>query len=62
MEDLTIILDDLVNRLEDLRINVDVETEYNDPTGALRRELERANDMLDECIYEVRSYFKGEEE
>ena len=44
------IMQELVQRMESLRIDVDAETQYCDPTGELRRRYERANEMLDDCI------------
>lgn len=41
---------ELLEQLESLRIDVDVETQYCDPTGELRARYEKANEMLDECI------------
>lgn len=45
-----IINSDLIDRLESLRIDIDIECMYCDPTGNLRREYIRANEMLDDCI------------
>lgn len=41
---------ELLEQLESLRIDVDIETQYCDPTGELRARYEEANKMLDECI------------
>lgn len=48
----------LIHRLESLRIDVEVETAYCDPTGVLTQVYERANDMLDDCISEVKEFYK----
>lgn len=56
MEDM---MNEIVERLETNRINVDLECAYRDPTGSLRREYERANDMLDDCIESVKTYFRN---
>lgn len=47
---------ELLEQLESLRIDVDVETQYRDPTGELCTRYEKANDMLDECIAIVDKY------
>ena len=41
---------ELLEQLESLRIDVDAETQYCDPTGELRARYEKANEMLNECI------------
>jgi len=51
--------EEIIECLESNRIDVDIECGYCDPTGSLKRELDRANDMLDECIASVRYYFKN---
>lgn len=51
--------EEIIECLEGNRINIEVECAYCDPTGALRREYERANEMLDDCIISVRNYFKS---
>lgn len=50
--------EELLNNLETLRINLDVEAWY-DPTGAITRRCERANEMLDDCLEIVRSTFSN---
>jgi len=47
---------ELLEQLESLRIDVDTETQYCDPTGELRARYEKANEMLDECIAIVDKY------
>ena len=47
---------ELLEQLESLRIDVDAETQYRDPTGELRARYEKANEMLDECIAMVDKY------
>ena len=44
----------ILEDLESLRIDVDTECQYSDPTGALRDKYETANEMLDDCIAIVR--------
>ena len=51
-------LDKLIKSLEALRIDVDVECAYCDPTGALQDKYNRANEMLDDCIDCVRQFWK----
>lgn len=48
--------EELLNNLETLRINLDVEAWY-DPTGAITKRCERANEMLDDCLEIVKSTF-----
>lgn len=48
----------LLNNLESLRIDVDAETMYCDPTGELRERYIRANEMLDDCISYIKEYLK----
>ena len=48
--------EELLNNLETLRINLDVEAWY-DPTGAITRRCERANEMLDDCLEIVKNTF-----
>ena len=43
-------IDKLLKDLETLRIDVDVECQYCDPSGTLRDKYERANEMLDDCL------------
>jgi len=50
-------INDILERMDSLRIDVDAETQYCDPTGELRRRYERANEMLDECISIVKEYY-----
>ena len=40
----------ILKEFESLRIDVDTECQYRDPTGALREKYEWANEMLDDCI------------
>ena len=47
---------ELLDALESLRIDIDTETRYCDPTGELCTRYEKANDMLDECIAIVDKY------
>lgn len=47
---------ELIEDLETLRIDVDTECQYHDPTGVLRDKYNRANEMLDDCIDCVRRY------
>lgn len=49
-------LDDLIKELNTLRIDVDAECQYCDPTGISREKYERANEMLDDCILRVKEY------
>ncbi len=49
-------IDEILESMESLRIDVDAETQYCDPTGELCRRYERANEMLDECISIVKKY------
>ena len=44
----------ILEDLESLRIDVDTECQYSDPTGVLRDKYELANEMLDDCIAIVR--------
>lgn len=44
----------ILEDLESLRIDVDTECQYSDPTGVLRDKYETANEMLDDCIAIVR--------
>ena len=48
---------ELFENLESLRIDVDLECQYRDPTGVLRDKYTEANEMLDECIEYVKEYF-----
>jgi len=50
------ILQKIIDELDGLRIDVDIECQYCDPTGMLRQKYEAENDMLDECIDVVKSY------
>ena len=50
----------ILANLESLRIDVDSECQYRDPTGCLREKYERANEMLDECIETVRRAWRKE--
>ena len=50
-------MEELLMNMELLRIDVDTECQYHDPTGVLRDKYERANDMLDDCIECVKEYF-----
>ncbi len=43
-----------IQEMQSLRIDVDTECQYSDPTGALRDKYETANEMLDDCIAIVR--------
>ena len=49
-------MNELLKNLETLRIDVSLECAYCDPTGALEREYNRANEMLDECIEYAKDY------
>ena len=51
--------EEIIQYLESNRIDVDLECAYRDPTGLLRREYERANSMLDNCIESVKAYFRN---
>jgi hypothetical protein len=44
----------ILENLESLRIDVDTECQYSDPTGVLRDKYELANEMLDDCIAIIR--------
>lgn len=46
----------LFDDLEGLRIDIQSECSYCDPTGALEREYRKANEMLDECIAVVKRF------
>ena len=50
------LIDDLIEELNILRIDIDTECQYCDPTGILREKYERANEMLDDCIFRVKEY------
>lgn len=50
----------ILANLESLRIDVNSECQYRDPTGGLREKYERANEMLDECIETVRRAWREE--
>jgi hypothetical protein len=52
------ILQKIIDELDGLRIDVDIECQYCDPTGMLRQKYEAENDMLDECIDVVKSYIQ----
>ena len=52
----------IIAEMESLRIDIDAETQYSDPTGELRRRYERANEMLDECISIVKKAMQKEME
>ncbi len=42
--------DECIQDMESLRIDIESECQYRDPTGTLRDKYERANEMLDDCI------------
>lgn len=44
------IIDEILKDFEALRIDIESECQYGDPTGILRDKYERANEMLDDCI------------
>ena len=46
----TFIRDEIIDNMEGLRIDIDTECSYRDPTGHLRDKYERANEMLDDCL------------
>lgn len=48
-------INELIDRLETLRINIDAEAWY-DPTGEITRRCRRANEMLDDCINVVKKF------
>lgn len=50
-------MEELIKEMELYRIDVETEC-WNDKTGELRRRYERANEMLDDCINVVSSYFQ----
>lgn len=50
-------MNDIYSDLEVLRIDVDTECQYCDPTGNLKKLYEGANEMLDECIDRVKRYY-----
>lgn len=43
-----------IQEMQSLRIDVDTECQYSDPTGVLRDKYELANEMLDDCIAIIR--------
>ena len=49
-------VDNLLEDLEALRIDIDIECQYCDPTGVLRDKYERANEMLDDCLNIIKNY------
>lgn len=50
----------ILANLESLRIDVDSECQYRDPTGALRDKYQRANEMLDDCISVIKKAWREE--
>ena len=53
-------VDELIEILETNRIDVDMET-FDDPYNIKRAMYERANEMLDTCIDDVKRYFYNKE-
>ena len=53
-------VDELIEILETNRIDVDMET-FDDPYNIKRSMYERANEMLDTCIDDVKRYFYNKE-
>ena len=53
-------VDELIEILETNRIDVDMET-FDDPYNIKRAMYERANEMLDTCINDVKRYFYNKE-
>lgn len=48
--------DECIQEMQSLRIDIESECKYRDPTGMLRDKYERANEMLDDCIEIVKKY------
>lgn len=48
--------DECIQEMQSLRIDIESECQYRDPTGMLRDKYELANEMLDDCIEVVRKY------
>ena len=55
--DMKTIQDLLIQKLESNRFYTNLK-HYEDPTGILRKQYERANKMLDDCIDDVKDFFK----
>ena len=48
--------DECIQEMQLLRIDIESECQYRDPTGMLRDKYGRANEMLDDCIEIVKKY------
>lgn len=55
LKEATIVMNDLIERLENLRIN---DSSFFNVTPKIQFAYEKANDMLDECLQVIYDYFQ----